>query len=87
MADQSTQISLQDAVKEYQSLSTQLANLDRYMAIHVFEMDAETKQSLVEQRRNLVKDLDMARRYKEHLESTLKIPSTITGATGAAPIF
>lgn len=87
VADQSTQISLQDAVKEYQSLSTQLANLDRYMAIHVFEMDAETKQSLVEQRRNLVKDLDMARRYKEHLESTLKIPSTITGATGAAPIF
>ncbi|PCG95045.1 Hypothetical protein PENO1_031980 [Penicillium occitanis (nom. inval.)] len=87
MADQSTQRSLQDAVKEYQSLSTQLANLDRYMAIHVFEMGAETKQSLVEQRRNLVKDLDMARRYKEHLESTLKIPSTIAGATGAAPIF
>lgn len=87
VADQSTQRSLQDAVKEFQSLSTQLANLDRYMAIHVFEMDAETKQSLVEQRRNLVKDLDMERRYKEHLESTLKIPSTIAGATGAAPIF
>lgn len=87
MADQNTQRSLQDAVKEFQSLSTQLANLDRYMAIHVFEMDAETKQSLVEQRRNLVKDLDMARRYKEHLESTLKIPSTIAGATRASPIF
>jgi hypothetical protein len=87
VADQSTQRSLQDAVKEYQSLSTQLANLDRYMAIHVFEMDTETKQSLVEQRRNLVKELDISRRYKEHLESTLKIPSTIAGATGAAPIF
>lgn len=86
-ADQNTQRSLQDAVKEFQSLSSQLANLDRYMAIHVFEMDVETKQSLVEQRRNLVKDLDMARRYKEHLESTLRIPSTIAEATGAAPIF
>lgn len=87
VADQNTQRSLQDAVKEYQSLSTQLANLDRYMAIHVFEMDAETKQSLVEQRRNLVKDLDMARRYREHLESNLKISPTISRATGAAPIF
>uniref|UniRef100_A0A093VIT8 Uncharacterized protein n=1 Tax=Talaromyces marneffei PM1 TaxID=1077442 RepID=A0A093VIT8_TALMA len=86
VVDQGTQRSLQDAMKEYQSLSTQLANLDRYMAIHVFEMDAETKQSLVEQRRNLVKDLDMARRYKEHLESTLKIPSTIAETTGA-PLF
>lgn len=87
VADQSTQRSLQDAVKEYQSLSTQLANLDRYMAIHVFEMDAETKQGLVEQRRNLVKDLDMARRYKEHLESTLKISSTIAEVASAAPMF
>ncbi|EED23061.1 conserved hypothetical protein [Talaromyces stipitatus ATCC 10500] len=87
VADQNAHRSLQDSVKEYQNLSTQLANLDRYMAIHVFEMDAETKQSLVEQRRNLVKDLDMARRYKEHLESNFKIPSTVIESTTPAPAF
>jgi hypothetical protein len=75
LADQSTQRSLQDLTKEYQNLSSQLVNLDRYMAIHTFEMDAETKKSLVEQRRSLVKDLDMTRRYKEHLESNIKLPS------------
>lgn len=75
VADQNTQRSLQDLTKEYQSLSSQLANLDRYMAIHTFEMDAETKKSLVEQRRGLVKELDTARRYKEHLESNIKLPS------------
>lgn len=83
LSDQNTQRSLQDLNKEFQSLSTQLSNLDRYMAIHTFEMDTDTKQSLVEQRRVLVKDLDMARRYKEHLESSLKFPAT---STEAAPI-
>ncbi|OKL56301.1 hypothetical protein UA08_08553 [Talaromyces atroroseus] len=84
ITDQSTQRSLQDLTKEYQSLSSQLVDLDRYMAIHTFEMDAETKKSLVEQRRGLVKDLDMARRYKEHLESNIKRPSASLEPVSAA---
>ncbi|KAH8705148.1 hypothetical protein BGW36DRAFT_434935, partial [Talaromyces proteolyticus] len=70
--DTSTQRSLQEVTKEYQNLSCQLASLDRYMAINTFEIDAETKNNLVEQRKGLVKDLDIARRYKEHLESSIK---------------
>jgi hypothetical protein len=53
------------------------------MAINTFNMDPETKNSLVEQRKGLVKDLDMARRYKEHLESTIKVvpgvPDSLAG--------
>lgn len=67
-----TQQSLQDVTKEYESLSSQLANLDRYMAIHTFELDPATKEQLVEQRKILVRELDAARRYKEHLQSSLR---------------
>lgn len=81
--ESNTQRSLQDVIKEFQGLSSQLSNLDRYMAINTFEMDSETKNSLVEQRKGLVKDLDMARRYKEHLESSIKavpgVPGSLAG--------
>jgi hypothetical protein len=81
--ESNAQRSLQDVIKEYQGLSSQLSSLDRYMAINTFEMDPETKNSLVEQRKGLVKDLDMARRYKEHLESNIKvvpcIPESLAG--------
>lgn len=67
-----TQQSLQDVTKEHENLSSQLANLDRYMAIHTFELDPATKEQLVEQRKTLVRELDAARRYKEHLQSSLR---------------
>ncbi|CRG84300.1 hypothetical protein PISL3812_01601 [Talaromyces islandicus] len=81
--ESNTQRSLQDVIKELQGLSSQLSSLDRYMAINTFEMDPETKNNLVEQRKGLVKDLDMTRRYKEHLESTVKampgVPDPLAG--------
>lgn len=84
--ESNTQRSLQDVIKEFQSLSSQLSSLDRYMAINTFEMDSETKNSLVEQRKGLVKDLDMARRYKEHLESSIKVvPSIPDSLAGLRP--
>jgi hypothetical protein len=72
ITDPAAQRSLQDVTKEYENLTSQLINLDRYMAIHTFEMDASMKKTLVEQRKGLVLDLDAARRYKEHLESSLR---------------
>jgi hypothetical protein len=83
LRDPATQRSLQDVTKEYESLSSQLANLDRYMAVHTFELDASTKDTLVEQRKGLVGDLDTARRYKEHLESGLKLASASMEPTPA----
>ncbi|KKA21461.1 hypothetical protein T310_4496 [Rasamsonia emersonii CBS 393.64] len=84
ISDPATQRSLQDVTKEHENLTSQLANLDRYMAIHTFEMDPNTKKSLVEQRKGLVRDLDAARRYKEHLESSLKQPGTAVPDAEAA---
>lgn len=84
ISDPATQRSLQDVTKEYESLTSQLANLDRYMAIHTFEMDPNTKKSLVEQRKGLVRDLDAARKYKEHLESGLKQPGPAAADAEAA---
>ncbi|KAL1967939.1 hypothetical protein VTN77DRAFT_2356 [Rasamsonia byssochlamydoides] len=85
--DPATQRSLQDVTKEYETLTSQLANLDRYMAIHTFEMDPNMKKTLVEQRKGLVRDLDAARRYKEHLESGLKQPSPGVADPEAASNF
>lgn len=61
--------SLQDITKEHGSLSAELSRLDRYMAVHTWDLDPHQKQSLVEQRINLVRRLDAVRTYKEQLES------------------
>ncbi|RAL14032.1 uncharacterized protein BO97DRAFT_448566 [Aspergillus homomorphus CBS 101889] len=62
------QKSLDDAAKEYDNLSAQLSRLDRYMAMHTWDLDPQTKKLLVEQRVGLVKELDTVRIYREHLE-------------------
>ncbi|OJJ98749.1 hypothetical protein ASPACDRAFT_44377 [Aspergillus aculeatus ATCC 16872] len=62
------QKSLDDATKEHDNLSAQLARLDRYMAMHTWDLDPQTKKLLVEQRVGLVKELDTVRIYREHLE-------------------
>lgn len=61
--------SLQGIKKEYEVLSTQLSRLDRYMALHTWELSPRSKRSLVERRINLVRELDTVRSYKEQLES------------------
>lgn len=60
--------SLQEATKEHVSLSAELSRLDRYMAMHTWDLDPNQKQLLVEQRIKLVRDLDAVRTYKEQLE-------------------
>ncbi|KAH1433157.1 hypothetical protein KXX32_001763 [Aspergillus fumigatus] len=58
---------------DYAALSTQLTSLDRYMAMHTWDMDPCAKKSLVEQRKSLVRELDVVRSYKEQLEATLGV--------------
>lgn len=65
----STEKSLQEVSSEFEALTMELAALDRYMAMHTFDLNSQIKQVLVEQRMNLVKDLDITRKYKEHLEA------------------
>ncbi|OOF97430.1 hypothetical protein ASPCADRAFT_206261 [Aspergillus carbonarius ITEM 5010] len=64
----SYQKSLEDAAKEHQSLTSQLSRLDRYMAMHSWDLDPSSKKLLVEQRMSLVRELDAVRIYREHLE-------------------
>lgn len=61
--------SLQGATKEYEALSAQLSRIDRYMAVHTWDLDPRSKKLLVEQRMSLVRELDAVRLYKEQLES------------------
>lgn len=63
--------SLQDVRKEHEALSTQLSRLDRYMALHTWDLNPRSKRLLVEQRMGLVRELDAVRLYKEQLESEL----------------
>ncbi|PYH91793.1 hypothetical protein BO71DRAFT_384943 [Aspergillus ellipticus CBS 707.79] len=62
------QKSLEDAAKEHESLTGQLSRIDRYMAIHSWDLDPHSKKLLVEQRMGLVRELDTVRIYREHLE-------------------
>ncbi|RMJ23887.1 hypothetical protein PHISP_05257 [Aspergillus sp. HF37] len=61
--------SLQGATKEYEAISAQLSRIDRYMAVHTWDLDPRSKKLLVEQRMSLVRELDAVRLYKEQLES------------------
>ncbi|KAF7176682.1 hypothetical protein CNMCM7691_003334 [Aspergillus felis] len=65
--------SLSQISVDYAALSTQLTSLDRYMAMHTWDMDPCAKKSLVEQRKSLVRELDVVRSYKEQLEATLRV--------------
>lgn len=62
------QKSLEDATKQYDALSAQLSQIDRFTAMHAWVIDPETKKFLVEQRKTLVRELDTVRLYKEHLQ-------------------
>ncbi|KAK2746332.1 hypothetical protein FQN57_003214 [Myotisia sp. PD_48] len=65
---------LENAIQEFESISTQLSNLDRYMALHTWDFDPANKKILVSQRMELVMKLDTARVVKENLEATLRTP-------------
>ncbi|KAL3470936.1 hypothetical protein BJX99DRAFT_250851 [Aspergillus californicus] len=65
------QKSLEDAAKQYDALSAQLSQIDRFTAMHAWVIDSETKKLLVEQRKSLVRELDTVRLYKEHLQVIL----------------
>ncbi|KAL4938299.1 hypothetical protein BDV06DRAFT_226108 [Aspergillus oleicola] len=62
------QKSLEDAIKQYEALSAQLSQIDRFTAMHAWVIDPETKKLLVEQRKSLVRELDTVRLYREHLQ-------------------
>ncbi|CEL03220.1 hypothetical protein ASPCAL04377 [Aspergillus calidoustus] len=62
------QKSLDDATKQYEALSAQLSQIDRFTAMHTWVIEPETKKLLVEQRKSLVRELDTVRLYKEHLQ-------------------
>ncbi|PGH26957.1 hypothetical protein AJ80_01341 [Polytolypa hystricis UAMH7299] len=70
--DQTTLKSLEDATHEHDMLSDQLANLDRYLALHTWDIDQNTKKHLVEQRKEIVMKLDTVRVSKEQLETSLQ---------------
>lgn len=60
-----------EVTREYESLSDQLSNLDRYLALHTWDIDPATKMALVDQRKDLVMKIDSARTNKELLEASL----------------
>lgn len=62
------QKSLEDATKQYDALSAQLSQIDRFTAMHSWVIEPETKKLLVEQRKSLVRELDTVRLYREHLQ-------------------
>ncbi|KAL2864651.1 uncharacterized protein BJX67DRAFT_360427 [Aspergillus lucknowensis] len=62
------QKSLEDATKQYDAISEQLSQIDRFTAMHAWVIDPDTKKALVEQRKSLVRELDTVRLYKEHLQ-------------------
>ena len=82
--------SLDHADKAYDNLSAELSHIDRYMALHTWDISSDKKASMVEQRRKLVRELDAVRMYREHLEliagkSTLRDPSMQQNATARLP--
>ncbi|OJD25222.1 hypothetical protein ACJ73_03409 [Blastomyces percursus] len=66
------QKSLEKATQEYDKLTDQLANLDRYLAIHSWDIDPAAKKILIDQRVELVVKLDAARSTKEQTEAAIQ---------------
>ncbi|KAI5287221.1 hypothetical protein KEM54_006150 [Ascosphaera aggregata] len=62
---------LEEATKEFENISKELEDLDRYLAIR-FQIDPTAKRILVEQRMELVEKKNVARAAKEWIEQTLE---------------
>ncbi|THC95312.1 hypothetical protein EYZ11_005222 [Aspergillus tanneri] len=60
--------SFEEARKRHELLSGQLSRLDRYTALHSWEIDPQSKKLFVEQRKSLVRELDVLRLYREQLD-------------------
>ncbi|KAK2766882.1 hypothetical protein FQN54_006196 [Arachnomyces sp. PD_36] len=67
---------LSEVSREYDSLNEQLSNVDRYLALHTWDIDPATKRALVDQRKELVIKIDSTRTNKELLESAMKSSKT-----------
>ncbi|KAF9886378.1 hypothetical protein FE257_011523 [Aspergillus nanangensis] len=67
---------LGEARKQHDNLSAQLSRIDRHMALHTWNIDPQSKQLLVEQRKSLVRELDAVRLYIEQLELLATFPNT-----------
>ncbi|KAI5300625.1 hypothetical protein KEM56_002315 [Ascosphaera pollenicola] len=74
---------LEDATREFENISKELEDLDRYLAIR-FQIDPTAKRILVEQRMELVEKKNAARAAKEWIEQTLEqnakqgpVPNTV----------
>lgn len=65
---------LEEVIREYELLSDQLVNLDRYLALHGWDIDQDTKKSYVDQRVEFVRKLDAARSLREQLELVCQSP-------------
>ncbi|GAD97127.1 conserved hypothetical protein [Paecilomyces variotii No. 5] len=76
--DFAVQKALQEANRTHETLSAQLSSIDRYMALHNFDRDHSSKRLLVENRMQLVRELDAIRLYKEQLESNLRQHDPLT---------
>ena len=76
---------LQEAIKEHAALSAQLSRLDRYTAVHTWDLDPQKKRTAVEQRMSLVRELDAVRTYKEQLESLYGQVQPSTSTKAQAP--
>ncbi|KAK2803257.1 hypothetical protein FQN51_003674 [Onygenales sp. PD_10] len=63
---------LEQATQEFDRLTEQLSNLDRYLALHAWNIDPAEKKSLIDQRVDLVMKLDAARSLKEQVETAIQ---------------
>ena len=79
---------LEEATEEFNNISAQLSSLDRYLAIHTWDIDAATKKALVAQRIELVHKLDTARQVKEYIEAAppFSRPGGMMESQGFEPI-
>ncbi|KAF3895705.1 Protein kinase subdomain-containing protein [Trichophyton interdigitale] len=74
---------LDNAIQEFETISAQLSNLDRYMAVHTWDIDPSSKKILVIQRMELVTKLDTARVLKENIEAMLRSSGSNDSAMAA----
>nr|XP_001398787.2 hypothetical protein ANI_1_1260164 [Aspergillus niger CBS 513.88] len=61
------QKSLEDAAKEHESLTSKLSGIDRYMAVHSWDLDPSAKKILVDQRMSLTSVDAMRQQYPQLL--------------------
>ncbi|KAB8232983.1 uncharacterized protein BDW43DRAFT_311717 [Aspergillus alliaceus] len=82
---------LDEAEKQHESLSAQLSRLDKYMAIHTWDIDPQSKKLMVEQRKSLVRELDAVRISDDQKEANarLLVPSSIylPGSVANSQVF